>query len=115
MEYHDDYYNSEIQSISDELIIYELGTPDEIKLFEYLNTTLNFYIANDNIDDFIILNSILENGITYNIETDYPNTLPYEVAILFYSIDTKFNVSCEEKNVDNELFKRKYIIKINLF
>lgn len=64
---------------------------NELSLAMELMVDEKFKIINSNI-----INSNQHNGINYNIITEYPLGLPESVGNLFYNIDYKYNVNCEE-------------------
>jgi len=99
-----------MECITDEIVMYELGNPKEIKLFEYLNTALD--IIKSQRGGFNVVNSTINDGIHYKITTNYPDVLPQEAGCLFFDIDAGFNVSCVELPPKESPSLRNYEINI---
>lgn len=58
------------------------GNPDEIKLYEQLSLTLELMQNNE----FKIVDSEINNGISFGISTRFPHGLPENVATMFFNI-----------------------------
>lgn len=85
-----------------------LGTPDEIRLYEQLSVALELIE-----EDFEIVESSINNGISFGIATRFPYELPEKVAILLFNIDINFNISINETSKLVYSSKRYFEITIN--
>jgi len=68
---------------------------EEFNLFNRLNIKLKALMG----DDFTVISSLIGKGIDYNITTPITG-LPERIGLLFFDIDKKFNVKCEEMTND---------------
>ena len=86
---------------------------EEFNLFNKLNIKLKALKG----DDFTIISSWIGNGIDYNITTSATG-LPERVGLLFFCLDKKCNVQCQEITFDINDGKgcdeRHFIISINI-
>jgi hypothetical protein len=73
-------------------IQHNLGSKDEIQLYEHLIIALSLM----NEKDFEINCSNINNGLNFVISTKYPDELPVRVGALFFNVDCKYDVHCEE-------------------
>ncbi|MBN1637333.1 MAG: hypothetical protein JW866_00070 [Ignavibacteriales bacterium] len=73
-------------------IINKLGTPEEIRLYEQLSLALE--LMQDN--SFNVADSEISNGINFGITTKFPHELPEKIGLMFFNINTGFDVSIKE-------------------
>jgi hypothetical protein len=98
--------------VMDSVILHQLGSPDEIELYNSLSVALE--LMED--DDFTVASSSIGGGIDFSIITKYPNKLPERVAMLFFNIDCrKYKVSVEETDMYVDIGERNYQVKIKKY
>lgn len=90
-----------------------LGSKEDIQLYEHLLVALD--LMQD--EKFEVDSSNINNGINFIITTQYPNGLPEKVGMLFFNIDTHYDVECKENThtLNGKMLNgqcRFYIIKI---
>ena len=84
-----------------------LGTKEEIQLYEQLSLALELME-----DDFNVVDSGIGGGIDFGITTKFPHGLPLSVGTMFFDIDKDYDVCVKEtsKFVYNQ--ERHFSIKI---
>lgn len=87
-----DYEEEDRTFVVESAIKNNLGTKDEICLYEQLSIAMEFM---DN-KEFNIVESNINNGINFGISTRFPHGLPEEVGSMFFNIDMNYNVSVKE-------------------
>jgi len=78
--------------VVDTAIKHNLGSREEIELYEELSLALE--LMED--DNFRVVDSSIGGGIDFGITTKFPHGLPESVGSLFFNIDTDFNVKVKE-------------------
>ena len=64
-------------------------------------------------DEFeIIRDHVEENGIYFEITTEYPNQLPENLAIMFFNINHNFNVRINESYNVIDINKRHFFVEL---
>ena len=73
-------------------IKHSLGDKEEIELFNELSLAME--LMEDN--SFNVVNSGIGGGIEFGITTRFPHPLPESVGIMFFNVNTSFDVSIKE-------------------
>jgi len=69
------------------------GTSDEIRLYEQLSLVLELMNTDDK---FSVVDSQINNGINFGIATRFPHPLPENVALMFFNINSEYNIKIKE-------------------
>lgn len=101
--------NNNRMFIIDTAIRHNLGSKREIELFEELSLALE--LMGD--DSFYIAEGGIGGGIDFGIITKYPDGLPEKVSLLFFNINTDFNLEIKEMPEFANIDERYFHIKIN--
>ncbi len=94
--------------IVDGAIIHNLGTPEEIQLYNELSMALEL----DKNDNYDVVNSGIGGGIDFGITTPYPDGLPENVGAMFFNVDTKFDVKVQETMICASVGERYFEISL---
>jgi len=78
--------------VIDSAIKNNLGNREEIQLYEQLSLALE--LMED--DTFNIVDSEINNGINFGITTRFPYPLPENIGIMFFNIDSEYDVNIKE-------------------
>jgi len=89
--------------VVDSAIKHNLGSKDEIELYEELSIALE--LMEDS--GFSIIESSIKNGINFDIVTPYPDGLPENVGVLFFSVNPKYIVTCQEPEL-HDVFRKRF-------
>ena len=73
-------------------IKHNLGTPEEIDLYNELSIAME--LMDD--DSFKVVDEGIGGGIDFGITTRFPHPLPDELGIMFFNVDSSFDVSVKE-------------------
>jgi len=87
-----DYDEDNRTFVVDTAIRHNLGSKDEIELYEELSLALELM---DN-DNFKVVDSNIGGGVDFGISTRYPHGLPENVGMLFFNVSTDYNVKVKE-------------------
>ncbi len=101
-------YNEEGTFVIDSAIQNELGSKEEIALYEELSLALE--IMED--DSFNVIYSGIGGGIDFGITTPYPHGLPENIGALFFNIDFRFEVNVQETAKSALIDERYFQINI---
>jgi len=69
-----------------------LGSPEEIELYNELSLAME--LMEDN--DFNVMDSGIGNGINFGITTKFPHGLPENIGIMFFNVSPEFNINIKE-------------------
>jgi hypothetical protein len=94
--------------IVDGAIKHNLGTPEEIQLYNELSMALEL----DENDNYDVVNSGIGGGIDFGITTPYPDGLPENVGAMFFNVDTKFDVKVQETMICASVGERYFEISL---
>ena len=78
--------------ISETAIKNNLGSKEEIELYNKLTLAMELMSS----DDFNVIDSGIGDGINFGITTSFPHGLPETLGIMFFNVDTKFDVNIRE-------------------
>jgi len=98
----------ESTNILDLALKYDFANKEEIELYKHLLIALKLLEDDDN---FSVTESKinLDNSINFFIKTSILSDLPENIGNLFFNIDLKYKVKCEENyvfmDVENKEFK----------
>ena len=81
-------------NLADDSYGYNLGSCEEIKLYEHLSLALE--LMEEHSDNFKVIGSGIGGGIDFHISTPYPDGLPESVGSLFFNVSTDFKVEVNE-------------------
>ena len=87
-----DYDEDNRTFVVDTAIKHNLGSKDEIELYEELSLALE--LMED--DSFNVVDSNIGSGIDFGISTRYPHGLPESVGTMFFNISTDYSVKVKE-------------------
>jgi len=88
-----DYDESDNRTfVVDSAIKNNLGTPEEIELYNQLSIAME--LMEDN--SFNVVDEGIGNGIEFGITTRFPHALPESVGMLMFNVDSNFDVSIKE-------------------
>lgn len=87
-----DYDEEDRVFVVESAIKNNLGSKDEIQLYEELSLALEL------MDDktFNIAHSEINNGIDFGITTKFPYPLPENVGIMFFNISPEYDIKIKE-------------------
>jgi hypothetical protein len=103
-----DYEEDDRVFVVDTTIKYNLGSKEEIELYEELSLALEL-MKNNN---FNVVDSKIDNGINFGISTQYPHGLPENIGIMFFNINIKFSVNIKETSKYVYAGERYFVINI---
>lgn len=104
-------YEEEREFVVESAIKNNLGSKEEIELYEQLSLALELNNTNNSYD--VIDSGIgIGNGIDFSITTQYPDGLPENIGTMFFNVSNDFNVNIVEISQCAEIDKRFF--KINL-
>lgn len=87
-----DYDNNDCRtSVVDDAIMKNLGSKEDIQLYNSINIALEL-----SQDDFNIIESSVGDNINFGISTKFPHGLPLDIGNMFFSIDNNYDVSIKE-------------------
>ena len=87
-----DYDEDDRVFVVESAIKNNLGSKDEIQLYEQLSLALE--LMEDKTFD--IVESEINDGIYFGIATKFPCPLPENVGILFFNISPEYNINIKE-------------------
>lgn len=104
-----DYDESDNRTdVVDSAIKNNLGTPDEINL--YNNLSLAMELMQDN--SFNIVDANIKEGIEFGITTRFPHGLPESLGTMFFNVSSDFSVNIKETSQCVYAGERYFAIKI---
>lgn len=103
-------YDEDRTSVVDTAIMNELGSKEEIDLYNELSIALELIEG-----DFDIVDGDIDNGIIFQITTKFPHGLPDNVGIMFFCIDKNFQVNINETSRYVYAGERHFEIKIKKY
>ena len=82
---------------------------DEIKLYEQLSLAMELMEEKN----FEIISENVGNGrVNFEIATDFPNDLPFDIGILFFNADLRYKVNIHETQCIDYFDKRFFEISL---
>jgi len=87
-----DYDEDDRVFVVESAIKNNLGTREDIQLYEELSLALELMDSND----FNIVDSRIDGGIDFGITTRFPHGLPESVGMLMFNISTEYDVKVKE-------------------
>ena len=88
-------------------IKHNLGTKEEIQLYEQLSLALELME-----DNFNVVDSGIGGGIDFGITTKFPHGLPEDVGTMFFNVSTDYDVKIKETSQFVYNQERHFSIKI---
>ena len=87
-----DYDEDDRVFVVESAIKNNLGTREDIQLYEELSLALE--LMEDN--SFNVVDGGIGNGIDFGITTRFPHPLPENVGMMFFNVNSSFDVSIKE-------------------
>ena len=84
-------YDEDRTFIVDTAMMSELGSKEEIDLYNELSVALELMEG-----EFDVVDSDINNCVSFQITTKYPHGLPDNIGVMFFSVDPSFNVDIKE-------------------
>jgi len=102
------YDEDDRRDVVEDAIKNNLGTPEEIELYNQLSMALEL----DKNDNYNVVNTGIGDGIDFGITTPYPDGLPENVGAMFFNVDTKFDVKVQETMICASVGERYFEISL---
>ena len=100
--------NDDRMFIIETAIRHNLGSKEEIELFEELSLALE--LIEDNT--FHVVEGGIGDGIDFSITTKYPDGLPEKVSLLFFNVSTDFKMEIKEMPEFADIDERYFYVKL---
>jgi len=84
-------YEEDRTSVIDTAIMNELRNKNEIELYNELSIALELMEG-----EFDVVNSDIDNGVSFQITTKFPHGLPENVGTMFFNVDYNFDINIKE-------------------